>query len=322
VGQVRWLDIDGFAYHPTFVPTPPTTDGARRSWHDTSLVDRASPLCRRYPPWLIALAAVGGTLLLVDAAFRWSTPSDEHAYWLAGRNLIDGRSVYALARLGPIQPYAYHYPPPFAQLVAPIAAVVPAEVWTAAWTVLLLACLLWLAGRDPIIALASVAFLPVAVELWFRNIHLPLAVLTYLGLRRWPVLLGIGMLVKVSPGLGLLYLAAKGQLRGATLGVAVAASIVAVSAALGPNLWAEFLDVTLARGPLDVSGFLPLPYALRLAAGVITVLLAARLRAPWNDGVAIVGMTIALPTLWFTALSFLVAALPSLREAGWARSGD
>ena len=167
------------------------------------------------------MAAVGGTLLLVDAIFRWSTPSDEHAYWLAGRNLIEGRSIYELARLGPIEPYAYHYPPPFAQLIAPVAAILPAEVWTAAWTVLLLACVLWLAGRDPIVALASVAFLPVAVELWFRNIHLPLAVLTYLGLRRWPVLLGIGMLVKVSPGLGLLYLAAKGQLRGAILGLGV-----------------------------------------------------------------------------------------------------
>ena len=284
-------------------------------------MDRTRPLLRRYPPWLLFVAAVGGTLLLVDGVFRWSTPSDEHAYWLAGRNLIEGHSIYELARLGPIEPYAYHYPPPFAQLMAPIAAVVPAEVWTAAWTVLLLACVLWLAGRDPIVALASVAFLPVAVELWFRNIHLPLAVLTYLGLRRWPVLLGIGMLVKVSPGLGLLYLAAKGQLR-ATLGLGVAASIVAVSVVLGPNLWAEFLDVTLARGPLDVSGFLPLPYALRLAAGIVTVLVAARLRAPWNDGVAIVGMTIALPTLWFTALSFLLAALPSLRHAGGARSRD
>lgn len=178
-------------------------------------MDRTRPLLRRYPPWLLFVAAVGGTLLLVDGVFRWSTPSDEHAYWLAGRNLIEGHSIYELARLGPIEPYAYHYPPPFAQLMAPIAAVVPAEVWTAAWTVLLLACVLWLAGRDPIVALASVAFLPVAVELWFRNIHLPLAVLTYLGLRRWPVLLGIGMLVKVSPGLGLLYLAAKGQLRAA-----------------------------------------------------------------------------------------------------------
>lgn len=71
-----------------------------------------------------------------------------------------------------------------------------------------------------------------------------------------------------------------------------------------------------------MSGFLPLPYALRLAAGIVTVLVAARLRAPWNDGVAIVGMTIALPTLWFTALSFLLAALPSLRHAGGARSRD
>jgi hypothetical protein len=278
--------------------------------------DRTSSLRLRYPPWLLAAAAVGAVLLLVDAAYRWATPSDEHAYWLAGRNLLDGRSIYELARLGPVEPYAYHYPPPLAQVMAPIASIVPAEVWTALWTILLVACLFWLAGRDPIVALASVAVLPVAVELWFRNIHLPLAVLTYLGLRRWPVLLGIGALVKLSPGLGLLYLAAKGRLRAAAIGAAAAVVIAGVSFALGPGLWMEFAGVTLGRGPLDVSGLLPVPYVVRFAAGAAIVLVAARLRAPWDDGLAIVGVTVALPTLWLAAFSVLAAALPLVRAPG------
>lgn len=275
--------------------------------------DRPGSLLRRYPPWLLVAAAVGASLLLVDATVRWGTPSDEYAYWLAGRNLIDGRPIYALARLGPVEPYAYHYPPPLAQLVAPVAAVVPAEVWTALWTILLLGCVFWLAGRDLIVALASIAFLPIAVELWFRNIHLPLAVLTYLGLRRWPALLGIGALVKLGPGLGLVYLAAKGRVRAAAIGAGAGLVVAASSYVLAPGLWSEFADVTIGRGPFDVSSFLPVPYLFRLAAGVVIVLLAARFRAPWDDGLAIVGMTLALPTLWFTALSFLAAALPLLR---------
>lgn len=267
---------------------------------------------RRYPPWLLAAASAGAAFLLVDAVYRWATPSDEYAYWLAGRNLLEGRSIYALARLGPVEPYAYHYPPPLAQLMAAVAALVPAELWTILWTVLLLACVYWLAGRNLFVALASVAFLPVAVELWFRNIHIPLAVVTYLGLRRWPALLGIGALVKLSPALGLLYLAGKGRLRDAAVGLGTAAAIAAASYATGPSLWGEFLDVTLRRGPLDVSGLVPVPYLMRFATGMIVVLLATRLRRPWDDGLALVGMTIALPTLWVTGLSFLAAGLPIL----------
>lgn len=283
--------------------------------HRDKALGRGSP-----PLWLLILAAVGATLLLVDAAYRWPTPSDEHAYWLAGQNLLEGRSIYELARLGPVEPYAYHYPPPLAQAMAPIAAVLPAEVWTALWTALLLGCLYWLAGRSLLVALASVAFVPVAAELWFRNIHIPLAAISYLGLRRWPVLLGIGALVKLSPGLGLLYLAAKGRLRDATAGLGVAAVVAAASYALAPDLWREFVDVTLARGPLDISGLLPIPYLARLGIAVLVVLVAARTREPWGDILAIVGMTVALPTLWLDAASFLVACIPFLLEKlDWGR---
>ncbi len=276
-----------------------------------------SASARRLPPaWLVALAGVGAILLLVDAAYRWATPSDEHAYWLAGRNLLEGRSIYELARLGPVEPYAYHYPPPLAQIMAPVAAILPAFAWTALWTALLLVCLYLLAGRSVLIALASIAFVPVAVELWFRNIHLPLALLTYFGLRRWPVLLGVGALVKLSPGLGIVYLAAKGRLRDAAIGFAAAAIIAGVSFLLNPGLWTEFVELTLGRGPLDVSGVLPIPYAVRLAIGAVLVVLAARLRRPWDDVLAVVGMTVALPTLWVTGLSFLTAALPIVQRGG------
>ncbi len=285
------------------------------------MVRRDETLGRGSPPVsLFVPAAVGAIFLAVDAAYRWTTPSDEHAYWLAGRNLLEGRSIYELARLGSVEPYAYHYPPPLAQAMAPIAAVLPAEVWTVAWTVLLLGCLYWLADSSLVVALASVAFVPVAVELWFRNIHLPLAVVSYLGLRRWPVLLGIGSLVKLSPGLGLVYLAAKGRFRDAAVGLGAAAIVAAASYVLAPDLWREFVDVTLARGPLDVSGLLPIPYLVRLVAATLVVLVAARTREPWGDILAIVGMTVALPTLWLDAASFLVACLPLLLEKlGWQR---
>ena len=56
--------------------------------------------------------------------------------------------------------------------------------FTLAWTVLLLGCLLFLGRRRVLVALALIAFLPVAVEFWFRNIHLVLAVLVVLSVER------------------------------------------------------------------------------------------------------------------------------------------
>ena len=111
-----------------------------------------------------------------------------------------------------ITPYAYWYPPVVAQVVAPISAVVPSEAFSWGWTALLVVCLIWLAGGRPLVALALVAYVPVATELGFRNVHLILAVLIVLAIRRWPVLFAVGAAIKIAPGLGIVYLAAAGSM--------------------------------------------------------------------------------------------------------------
>ena len=73
-------------------------------------------------PALLALAAIGGCLLLVVAANRWGSPQDEHAYWLAGQRLLAGAPLYDPTATA-VTPYAYWYPPPLAQVMAPISAV-------------------------------------------------------------------------------------------------------------------------------------------------------------------------------------------------------
>ena len=92
----------------------------------------ASPGCgaspeRRWagrPIWLLVLAAIGGALLVIVATTRWAVPSDEHAYWLAARRIIDGLPLYDPAATI-ITPYAYLYPPPLAQAMVPVALVLP-----------------------------------------------------------------------------------------------------------------------------------------------------------------------------------------------------
>ena len=269
---------------------------------------------RKLPPLaLVVLAAIGSVLLVTVAFYRWATPSDEHAYWLAGRRLLDGLPLYDPAAT-PVTPYAYWYPPTVAQVLTPVAAVLPSLVFTACWTVLLLGCLWWLADRNPLVALALVAFPPVAVELWFRNVHLVLAVVLVLAVRRRSAVFSLGAAIKLSPGLGIAWLVARGRWRAATVALAVGVAMLAVSVALSPDAWRQFVEVISARGPGDVSSFLPLPYVVRAVVGLVLALVAGRLSSRWSGVVLVVAVTIALPTLWFTALSTLVAIVPLLRE--------
>ena len=248
-------------------------------------------------------------LLLVVAVNRWAVPSDEHAYWLAAQRLLNGEPLYdPTATI--VTPYAYWYPPVLAQALAPVAAVLPSEAFTAAWTVLLLVCCWFLGGRSPLGGLALIAFLPVAVELWFRNIHLVLAVLVVLGLRRWPALFAVGASIKLAPGLGIVYLAARGRWRAAGLATAVGLGILAVSVALSPDAWRQFIEIVTARGPGETNGFLAVPYVVRAVVGLVLAMVAGRLRPSLGEPLLVVAVTVALPTLWFTALSLLAAIVP------------
>ena len=265
------------------------------------------------PPALVAAAAVGAALLLVVALARWGTPSDEHAYYLAARRLADGLPLYDPAAT-PVTPYAYWYPPVLAQVLVPVAAVLPQPWFSAAWTVLMLGCLWWLGGRNVLVALALVAFPPVAVEFWFRNVHLVLAALLVLSVRRaW--LFPVATAIKLSPGLGIAWLLLARRWREAGIAIAVGVAILAASVALSPDAWRDWVSIALSRGPGDVASFLPIPFVVRAVAGLALAVVAARLPAAWRAPTLVVAVTVALPTLWFTALSLLVAVVPLLRRA-------
>jgi hypothetical protein len=265
------------------------------------------------PPGLLVLATIGAVFLLVDATVRWGTPSDEHAYWLAGRHLLDGLPLYD-PNASPVTPYAYWYAPIVAQAVAPFAAVLPSQAFSIAWTLLLLGCVWWLAGGHILAALALIAFPPVAVELWFRNVHLVLAVLIVLAIRRSPLFYVPGTAIKLSPALGVVYLAARARWRDAGAVLALGLGVLAVSVVLSPDAWRAFLEVLRSRGPADVSGFLPIPYVVRAAVGVALAVAAGRIRPRYGDPLLVVAIVVALPTLWFAALATLAAVVPLIRR--------
>jgi len=272
---------------------------------------------------LVAAAAIGAAILLVLAAYRWDQLGDSHAYWLAGRAIVEGRSPYELST-GPVVPFAYHYPPPLAQVMAPVSMVLDAWPFEYAWLALMGVCLVWVTGWRSLLALALVAIVPVAVEFWFRNIHLQLALLAVLAIRHRPALFGVAAAIKLSPSVGIVYLAAARRWRAAAEAAGALAVIVAISAIIAPELWVEFVDTLVARGPGDASGILPIPYVLRVAAALVLAAVAGRLGGARGEALAFVAIGIGLPTLWMTGFSFfvgLVAWLPDLLEEQHAARG-
>lgn len=304
-----------------------------------SLARRLTSPPRRLPAsWLIVLAAIGASLLAIIAATEWRHFNDEYAYWLAGARLAAGEPLYDIAA-APNTPFAYWYPPPLAQVLAPLTSFVGADAFSVAWTILLLACLWWLAGRDVLVALALVAFLPVAIELRVRNVHLLMAVLVVLALRRSWVFWVPAAALKITPVLGVAFLAAAGRWRDAAKVSMLGLVVLGVSVALGPGAWREFLDVVGIRAGTDGGSILPIPFAIRFVGGAALAVLAGlvaagrlgaagrfgaeRVRRWAGEALLVVGLTIANPTLWMTAFSLLVAIVPLWRGArseGAARS--
>jgi hypothetical protein len=179
-----------------------------------------------------------------------------------------------------------------------------------AWTALLLGCL-WLLGlRRVLVALALVAFLPVAIELWFRNVHLLLAALAVLALRRHAVFWVPAAAIKITPVVGLAYLVARGRVREALVAGAVGAAVLGASAVVSPDAWRGFLDLALAQGSGASASFVPVPFVVRLAVAGILAVVAGRMEERWGEALLVVALVVGNPSLTMTAFSMLAAIVP------------
>jgi len=288
------------------------------------LFDRRTIGSRVLPsPMLVLLAGIGAFLLLVVATTSWGAPTDEYAYWRAATQFAAGGSMYDPTATPGDFSYGYWYPPPLAQALAPFTSFISSETFSVVWTVLLLGCLWWLGGRDVLVALALIAFLPVAVELRVRNVHLVLAVLITLALRRSWLFWIPAAAIKVAPVLGVLYLAAARRWREALAVAVVGGAVLLVSVLLAPTAWQDFFSIVVPRAGTSGASILPIPYPVRFTAAAGLAVLAGHLsihgRRPGAEGLLIGALILANPTLWVTALSLLVALVPLWRNP--VRSG-
>ncbi len=245
---------------------------------------------------LVALAT--GLVALSIAGIVYGTWGyDAYAYWA-----IDRAHPYAAAMN---VHGAYLYSPAFAQLAAPLGGL-SYPVFLALWTGLLLATLAWL-GRGWAAVLFLVPF--VFLEVLAGNIQLLIAGALVLGFR-WPASWAFILLTKVTPGVGLLWFAARREWRAVGIALSVTLIIASCSFGLAPRAWSDWRERLAVEGQrVDPGPWAALagPLWARLALAVGISVWAGSRGHRWPMAVAV---AVSLPNPSPQSLSVLMALVP------------
>ena len=264
------------------------------------------------PPWAgLAVAVIAWSRIVAFAepwGRLWGTGQDARCYYQA--NLVD---PYLHSSWN--DPIAYVYSPAFLQLLSPLTAL-PWQVFMGVWTALLIGAVRFLTG--PRLLAVGLLFPFTAMELAGGNVSLLLAVAIVVGFR-WPAAWALVLLMKVTPGIGLLWFAVRREWRSLGIALGATASIVVVSAILMPAAWRQWLDVIVANaGKGGTWASVPVPLVVRLPAAIAVVVWGARTDRRWTVPVA---SMLALPALWYGGLSMLLAVIPLLPSSRRAVPG-
>lgn len=241
----------------------------------------------------ISVYLTAGALLTVDAVLG----SDAHAYWSAAQ----GATTYDKA---PGDTDAYLYSPAFLTVVRPLA-MLPWPMFIGIWICIEAAVLGWLLKPLPK-RWGIPIFMCCVPELTVGNINVLLAGATVLAMRS-PTLWAVSFLTKVTPGIGVLWFAFRGEWRRFLHGVGGTVAVIAVFCVLDPAAflaWAEFL-LHHDEGTEDgKAGF-----ALRCLAAVMLIALGARTRRAW---LIPLGMLLASPVVFNLPALALLSSIPRL----------
>jgi hypothetical protein len=236
-------------------------------------------------------------LSLKAAVLNEAMGQDAHAYWLAAQ----GELAYDRA---PGEKDAYLYSPAFIMVLRPLA-MLPWQVFLAMWICFEAAVLCWL--LKPLRLRWSVpTFMLCLPELVVGNIYILLAAAAVLGMQK-PAIWSFPILTKLTPGVGLLWFAARGEWRLLGRGAAGLGLIVLVFYALDPagwHAWLQFLVENRDGTPDSRTSFL-----LRCLLAVSLVVIGARKQWPLLLAPA---MVLASPVLVGTIPLTLLAAVPRL----------
>ena len=224
---------------------------------------------------------------------------DAEAYWDAWDGAMYERAWQ--------ESMAYVYSPAFAQAIWPLA-LLEWPVFLTVWTVLELFALVIMTG--PLVGAALlVPYDPVWHEVRNGNIDLFVGLAIALSFR-WPAAWAFVLLSKVTPGIGVLWFAARREWRSLGIALGATAAIAAVSFVLAPDLWAQWVAL-LVESPDTTPHtaavvLIPLPLSVRLAIAGVIVIWAARTDRRWA---LIVACFVAAPLPTIMRASMLVAIL-------------
>jgi hypothetical protein len=271
---------------------------------------------------------------------RWERPlaiGNVIAAILAGLVMLTttggyGADARAVWNVDPFHPYtsrdygtsgAFFYSPVVALIAAPLG-LVPWPIFLALVLAANLLALRWLVGRWVGYALLLP---PVMNELIGGNIDLLLTVAIVAGFRR-PALWAAVLLTKVTPGIGLLWFAARREWRALTTLATVTLALVAISFVIAPDAWWQWFGILADNAGRPPSPFaLPLPLSIRLPIAALLVVIAARTNRPWLVpiaaflGIAVIWrphfvVLLGVPAVWRRSESWRRSLRSSARAAG------
>jgi Protein of unknown function (DUF2029). len=233
---------------------------------------------------------------------------DLWAYW-STRFGLD----YTLTRPG--ESGAYIYSPAFAHLISPLTAL-PLPVFTAIWTALLAGILYWITGwRAFFIGLLA----PVLMSIAIGQTDLLMAAAVLIGFR-WPAIWFLPIVTKLTPGIGLLWFAARREWRSLAIALCATLGLAAVSFAIDPKAWIGWFGM-LARLDFPTPGhgiYLPVPIWVRLPIVAAFIVWGARANRRWVLPIAV---CFSLPTVWINSPTIIVAILPLFQRGAQAPAG-
>jgi hypothetical protein len=283
-------------------------DGVRRA------ADGRLPALARLetPAWVgltVAVALWGLVVVFAEPWGRlWGTGQDARCYWQATLAAPYLHSDWN-------DPIAYVYSPAFLQLVTPLTTL-PWQAFMAVWTALMIGAVRFLTG--PRLLAAGLLFPFAAMEVAGGNVSLLLAAAIVIGFR-WPAAWAIVLLTKITPGIGLLWFAVRGEWRSLAIAVGATAAIAAISFLLLPDQWRTWVDVVIRNaGKGGTWASVPVPLWIRLPLAVALVVWGARTDRRWTVPVA---SMLALPALWYGGISMLLAVIPLLPDGAGAERG-
>jgi len=310
---------------------------------------------------LIGLVLAGRIFqFAVSSAAEW-WGYDFSAYWLAARHVLDGLPVYSAQQLSgaysPQQQFLYLYPPFFAAVMTPFAALFD-DYRQAQWVWAILGGLIvagsvlavaraegLLGGRQLLLLLAAVfALHAVPLEMFMGNVHILLIGLlsaAWLGIRRGDsrgeviagAAVGIAALIKLFPLLIVLWFVATGHRRAAIATFVTAALLALLTLPVtGIQPWLDFPQMLAnAEQPRYGSTLDPTAWVAEVidfnvarvlvsVVGVAILLWSARSQpARVSFGAAVMVSVLLVPTLYGHYLA--IAVLPIILSLAHYRGG-